>query len=78
MVWLLYVVSLGVQVVWFFFIFKSLMCDFGYDVVDYCDIDLVFGMLEQFDVLVVEVYWLGLKVMFDYVFNYISSDYVWF
>ena len=35
-----YIASLGVQAVWLSPIFKSPMRDFGYDVADYCDIDL--------------------------------------
>ena len=73
-----YVASLGVQAVWLSPIFKSPMRDFGYDVADYCDIDPIFGTLEQFDALVAEAHRLGLKVMLDYVPNHTSSDHVWF
>ncbi|GGK13493.1 alpha-amylase [Deinococcus malanensis] len=73
-----YVASLGVQAVWLSPIFTSPMRDFGYDVADYCDIDPLFGTLEDFDALVAEAHRLCLKVMLDYVPNHTSSDHVWF
>lgn len=73
-----YVASLGVQAVWLSPIFKSPMRDFGYDVADYCDIDPLFGTLDDFDALVAEAHRLGLKVMLDYVPNHTSSDHAWF
>lgn len=63
--WLDYVVVLGVDVIWIFLFFILLMVDFGYDIVDYCDVDLLFGILVDFDCLLVKVYVLGLKVMID-------------
>ena len=47
-----YVASLGVDAVWLSPIFKSPMKDFGYDVSDYCDVDPLFGTLDDFRVLV--------------------------
>ncbi|MFC4639563.1 alpha-amylase family glycosyl hydrolase [Deinococcus hohokamensis] len=73
-----YVASLGVEAVWLSPIFTSPMRDFGYDVADYCDIDPLFGTLEDFDALVAEAHRLGLKVMLDYVPNHSSSDHPWF
>lgn len=54
------------------------MVDYGYDVVDFCDIDLFFGGMLVFEWLVVVVYWQGIKVIMDVVFNYISLVYLWF
>ncbi|MEF2279979.1 alpha-amylase family glycosyl hydrolase [Deinococcus sp. YIM 134068] len=73
-----YVASLGVEAVWLSPIFTSPMRDFGYDVADYCDIDPLFGTLEDFDALVAEAKRLGLKVMLDFVPNHTSSDHAWF
>lgn len=73
-----YVAGLGVEAVWLSPIFVSPMRDFGYDVADYCDIDPLFGTLEDFDALVAEAHRLGLKVMLDYVPNHTSSDHAWF
>lgn len=73
-----YIASLGVDAVWLSPIFVSPMRDFGYDVADYCDVDPIFGTLEEFDALVAEAHRLGLKVMLDYVPNHCSSAHPWF
>ncbi len=73
-----YVASLGVTAVWLSPIFKSPMRDFGYDVADYCDIDPLFGTLDDFAALVAEAHRLGLKVMLDYVPNHTSDEHAWF
>jgi len=73
-----YLASLGVEAVWLSPIFTSPMRDFGYDVADYCEIDPLFGTLEDFDALVARAHGLGLKVMLDYVPNHSSSDHAWF
>lgn len=73
-----YIVVLGVDVIWILLFFKFFMVDFGYDIVDYCDVDLLFGSLDDFDCLLVKVYGLGLKVMIDQVLSYILIEYVWF
>ncbi len=44
-----YLKSLGVGAVWLSPFYKSPMKDFGYDVADYCDVDPIFGTLEDFD-----------------------------
>ena len=54
------------------------MYDFGYDVFDYCDVDLVFGLFVDFDVLVEVVHERGLCVFIDWVFVYSLSEYFWF
>jgi alpha-glucosidase len=64
---------LGVDAVWLSPIFKSPMADMGYDVSDYCDIDPLFGTLEDFDDLVRVAHDLGLKVIIDQVISH-SSD----
>lgn len=73
-----YLKSLGVEAAWLSPIFTSPMHDFGYDVADYCDIDPLFGTLDDFDALVKEAHSLGLKVMLDYVPNHSSADHAWF
>lgn len=73
-----YIVELGVDVIWILFFYKFLMVDFGYDVLDFCDVDLIFGMLDDFDVLMVCVYVFGLKVIIDQVYFYVLDQYEWF
>ena len=42
---------LGVDAVWLSPFYRSPMRDFGYDVSDYCDVDPLFGTLDDFDIL---------------------------
>jgi alpha-glucosidase len=73
-----YLAWLGVDVVWLSPIFRSPMADFGYDVSDYCDIDPVFGDLDDLDALVRRAHDLGLRVLLDFVPNHTSSEHPWF
>lgn len=73
-----YVASLGVDAIWISPFFPSPMKDFGYDVSDYCDVDPMFGALEDFDDLVDEAHRLGLKVMIDLVISHTSEEHPWF
>jgi len=43
-----YFLELGVDTLWVSSIYKSTMEDFGYDVIDFRDIDPVFGTLDDF------------------------------
>ena len=54
------------------------MRDFGYDVTDYCDVDPMFGTLDDFDALVAEAHRLGLRVMIDSVISHTSDEHPWF
>jgi len=47
-----YLAWLGVNAIWISPIYPSPMADFGYDVSDYCNIDPLFGSLDDFDRLV--------------------------
>jgi Glycosidases len=42
-----YLADLGVDAIWLSPFFKSPMKDFGYDVSDYCDVDPIFGTLDD-------------------------------
>lgn len=66
-----YIVFLGVDVIWLLLFFILFMDDFGYDVFDYEDVDLMFGMFEDFDIMIKVVYVCGLKVVIDFVIFYI-------
>jgi alpha-glucosidase len=69
---------LGVDAVWLSPVFRSPMADFGYDVADYCDIDPIFGDLDEFDALVAECHRRGLRVLLDWVPNHTSIEHPWF
>ncbi|GAA5335943.1 MULTISPECIES: alpha-amylase family glycosyl hydrolase [Thermus] len=73
-----YLKSLGVDALWLSPFYKSPMKDFGYDVADYCDVDPIFGSLEDFDRLLQEAHALGLRVLIDLVPNHTSSEHPWF
>ncbi|HTT11451.1 MAG TPA: alpha-glucosidase family protein [Burkholderiaceae bacterium] len=73
-----YVARLGVDGVWLSPFFKSPMKDFGYDISDYCDVDPIFGTLQDFDRLVRRAHELGLKVLIDQVYSHTSDQHPWF
>jgi alpha-glucosidase len=69
---------LGVDTIWLSPIFRSPMADFGYDVSDYCDVDPVFGTLDDFDRLLAEAHARGIRVLLDWVPNHSSDQHPWF
>ena len=73
-----YIASLGVDAIWISPFFKSPMKDFGYDVSDYCDIDPMFGSLDDFDEMVAKAHACGLRVMIDLVLSHTSDQHPWF
>lgn len=73
-----YIASLGVDAVWLSPFFTSPMKDFGYDVADYCDVDPLFGTLEDFDSLVTKAHAVGLKILIDQVYSHTSDLHAWF
>jgi len=73
-----YVASLGVDAIWISPFFTSPMADFGYDVANYCDVDPIFGTLEDFDALVARAHQLGLKLLIDQVYAHTSDRHAWF
>jgi alpha-glucosidase len=73
-----HLVSLKVDAIWISPIYPSPMADFGYDVSDHCDIDPVFGTMDDFDRLLAEAHRKGLKVILDYVPNHTSDRHPWF
>jgi alpha-glucosidase len=60
---------LGVDAVWLCPIYCSGMLDFGYDIIDYCDVDPLFGSLAGFDRLLEAMHGRGIKVLLDFVPN---------
>jgi len=73
-----HIASLGVDAVWLSPFFTSPMKDFGYDVADYCDVDPIFGALEDFDRLIARAHGLGLRIITDLVFAHTSDRHPWF
>jgi alpha-glucosidase len=73
-----HIADLGADAIWISPFFTSPMADFGYDVSDYCDVDPMFGTLEDFDAVVARAHELGLKVMIDLVLSHTSDQHPWF
>ena len=70
--------SLGVDAIWLSPFYTSPQKDAGYDVADYCDVDELFGTLEDFNRLLERAHELGLKVLIDLVPNHSSDRHEWF
>src|SRR5690554_4019754 len=68
-----HIANLGADAIWISPFFKSPMADYGYDVSDYCDVDPLFGTLDDFDAVIAEAHRLGLKVMIDLVLSHTSD-----
>jgi alpha-glucosidase len=73
-----HLVDLGIDALWLSPIFPSPMCDFGYDVRDYCDIHPLFGTLADFDRLLGAAHAVGLRIILDFVPNHTSDRHPWF
>src|ERR1700716_1105523 len=68
---------LGVDAIWISPFFRSPMADFGYDVADYCDVDPLFGTLDDFDRLLADAHARGIKVLLDWVPDHSSEQHPW-
>lgn len=73
-----HIASLGVDAVWISPVMKSPMKDFGYDVSDYCDIDPLFGTLDDFKVMLETAHSLNLKIIIDMIYSHTSDQHPWF
>lgn len=73
-----YIADLGVNAIWISPIYPSPMRDFGYDISDFCNIDSVFGTLDDFDLLVTESHKRNLKLIIDYIPGHTALEHPWF
>jgi alpha-glucosidase len=73
-----YLKWLGVDAIWLSPFYRSPMADFGYDVADYCDVDPLFGTLDDFDRLLTDAHDNDIKVISDWVPNHTSDQHPWF
>lgn len=73
-----YLADLGVDYLWITPFFVSPLKDGGYDVADYCNVDPVFGTMDDFDELAREAEARGIGLMLDMVFNHTSDQHEWF
>jgi len=70
--------ELGVDAVWLSPFMTSPQKDAGYDVSDYCDVDPLFGTLDDFDDMLAEAHRRGIRVIVDLVPNHSSDRHPWF
>jgi len=70
--------TLGIDAVWLSPFMRSPQKDAGYDVSDYCDVDPLFGTLDDFDEMLAKAHELGLRVLIDLVPNHTSDQHEWF
>ena len=70
--------TLGVDAIWLSPFYRSPMRDFGYDVSDHCDVDPLFGTLDDAKRLIGAAHERGLRVIIDYVMNHTSDQHPWF
>ncbi len=73
-----YLQELGVNAIWLSPFYPSPMADFGYDIADYCDVDPMFGTLDDCKRLIHEAEARHIKVMIDLVPNHSSNEHPWF
>lgn len=73
-----HVVGLGADALWLSPFYPSPQVDAGYDVADYCDVDPMFGTLDDLDALVAAAHARGLRVTIDLVPNHCSDQHPWF
>ena len=70
--------ELGVDAIWLSPFMRSPQKDAGYDVSDYCDVDPIFGTLNDFDEVLAKAHELKLRVLIDLVPNHTSDQHEWF
>jgi alpha-glucosidase len=70
--------SLGISAIWLTPFYPSPMADFGYDVTDHCNVDPLFGSLDDFKKLLKEAHSRSLQVLVDFIPNHTSNQHPWF
>ncbi|HAQ59751.1 MAG TPA: alpha-amylase [Microbacterium sp.] len=70
--------QLGIDAIWLSPFMTSPQKDAGYDVADYCDVDPIFGTLDDFDAMLAGAQSRGIRVIVDLVPNHSSDRHEWF
>ncbi|PVW05308.1 alpha-amylase [Microbacterium sp. Gd 4-13] len=70
--------KLGVDAIWLSPFQRSPQKDAGYDVADYCDVDPLFGTLDDFDRMLAEAHARSIRIIVDLVPNHSSDQHAWF
>ncbi len=70
--------SLGIDAIWLNPIYPSPQYDFGYDIMDYQDIDPQYGSMDDFDRLLEEAHRRNIRILMDIVPSVTSHLHPWF
>lgn len=73
-----YLANLGIGVIWLSPVYRSPMCDNGYDISDYRDIAPEYGTMDDMELLIKEAGLLNIKIIMDLVVNHTSDEHPWF
>ncbi|XP_077986175.1 maltase 1-like [Glandiceps talaboti] len=70
--------DIHVQAIWLSPIYESPMADFGYDISNFTAIDPIFGTMEDFDEMIMEMHSMDIKLIMDFIPNHSSDEHEWF
>ena len=73
-----YLAELGIDGIWMSPVCMSPQVDNGYDISDYCDIDPMFGNMQDMEELIGEAKKRGISIILDLVLNHCSNQHPWF
>ncbi|XP_006882437.1 PREDICTED: neutral and basic amino acid transport protein rBAT [Elephantulus edwardii] len=73
-----YITNLNIKTVWITSLYKSSLKDFRQGVVDFREIDPIFGTMKDFENLVAAIHDKGLKLIIDFIPNHTSDKHAWF
>jgi alpha-glucosidase len=73
-----YIHKLGVNVIWLGPVYRSGWVDGGYDVIDHCAIDPLFGTMSDLDQLIEKAHDKNIGIMMDLIVNHTSIKHPWF
>lgn len=73
-----YLEELGVNTVWLSPCYPSPGDDNGYDISDYCNIDPIYGTMDDFKEMLEGMHKRGIRLLMDLVVNHTSDEHKWF
>ncbi|MFA7376968.1 MAG: alpha-amylase family glycosyl hydrolase, partial [Acholeplasmataceae bacterium] len=73
-----YLSWLGVNAIWLSPVYVSANDDFGYDIIDYYDINQEYGTLDDMKRLIEKATEKNIKIIMDLVMNHTSDEHPWF
>jgi maltose alpha-D-glucosyltransferase / alpha-amylase len=73
-----YLRDLGVTAIWLLPFYPSPMRDDGYDISDYCNVQLSYGTLHDFRAFLRRAHDYGIRVITELVLNHTSNQHPWF